>query len=152
MSMEMFIINSSYNHFNMRIKAHSRQLRRHMDHNMHSQMYSRGSYEKWPKPPIHMPRLSTSHNYKLIKRLRFPCHGGIMASWFDKWLSRPWLSSLRDNIVIYLCMFGVFCQIVFLLRSIGDPGDQILLKIQSARNRFKSNGCVGLVVTVIPDF
>jgi hypothetical protein len=28
-----------------------------------------------------------------------------------------------------------------------DPGDQILLKIQSARNRFKSNGCVGLVVT-----
>jgi hypothetical protein len=27
-----------------------------------------------------------------------------------------------------------------------DPGDQILLKIQSAQNRFKSNGCVGLIV------
>jgi hypothetical protein len=27
-----------------------------------------------------------------------------------------------------------------------DPGDQILLKIQSARNHFKSNGSVGLVV------
>jgi hypothetical protein len=27
-----------------------------------------------------------------------------------------------------------------------DPGDQILLKIQSAQNLFKSNGCVGLVV------
>ena len=27
-----------------------------------------------------------------------------------------------------------------------DPGDQIFLKIQSARNRFKSNGSVGLVV------
>jgi hypothetical protein len=28
-----------------------------------------------------------------------------------------------------------------------DPGDQILLKIQSAQNRFKSNGSVGLVIT-----
>ena len=28
-----------------------------------------------------------------------------------------------------------------------DPGDQILLKIQSARNHFKSNGNVGLVIT-----
>jgi hypothetical protein len=28
-----------------------------------------------------------------------------------------------------------------------DPGDQIFLKIQSARNRFKSNRSVGLVVT-----
>jgi hypothetical protein len=28
-----------------------------------------------------------------------------------------------------------------------DPGDQILLKIQSAQNRFKSNRCIGLVVT-----
>ena len=28
-----------------------------------------------------------------------------------------------------------------------DPGDQILLKIQSAQNHFKSNGSIGLVVT-----
>ena len=28
-----------------------------------------------------------------------------------------------------------------------DPGDQILLKIQSARNHFKSNRSVGLIVT-----
>jgi hypothetical protein len=28
-----------------------------------------------------------------------------------------------------------------------DPGDQILLKIQSAWNHFKSNGSIGLVVT-----
>jgi hypothetical protein len=27
-----------------------------------------------------------------------------------------------------------------------DPGDQLLLKIQSARNRFKSNESVGLIV------
>jgi hypothetical protein len=31
--------------------------------------------------------------------------------------------------------------------AIDDPGDQILLKIQSAWNRFKLNGSVGLVVT-----
>ena len=29
-----------------------------------------------------------------------------------------------------------------------DPGDQILLKIQSTWNRFKSNGIVGLIVTI----
>jgi hypothetical protein len=27
-----------------------------------------------------------------------------------------------------------------------DPGDQILLKIQSSWNHFKSNGCIGLVI------
>jgi hypothetical protein len=31
--------------------------------------------------------------------------------------------------------------------NVFDPGDQILLKIQSARNRFKSNESVGLIVT-----
>jgi hypothetical protein len=31
--------------------------------------------------------------------------------------------------------------------TITDPGDQILLKIQSALNCFKSNGCVGLIIT-----
>ena len=28
-----------------------------------------------------------------------------------------------------------------------DPGDQILLKYSNARNRFKSNGSIGLIVT-----
>jgi hypothetical protein len=36
--------------------------------------------------------------------------------------------------------------IVDRIPSPNDPGDQILLKIQSAWNHFKSNGCVGLVV------
>jgi hypothetical protein len=27
-----------------------------------------------------------------------------------------------------------------------DPGDQILLKIQSDQNRFKSNGCICLII------
>jgi hypothetical protein len=35
----------------------------------------------------------------------------------------------------------------FLFVSLYDLGDQILLKIQSSWNRFKSNGSVGLIVT-----
>jgi hypothetical protein len=36
--------------------------------------------------------------------------------------------------------------IIHLFPYLCDPGDQILLKIQSAQNRFKLNGSVGLVV------
>jgi hypothetical protein len=38
-------------------------------------------------------------------------------------------------------------RFIFLFGLLDDPGDQILLKIQSAQNRFKSNICVGLVIT-----
>jgi hypothetical protein len=36
---------------------------------------------------------------------------------------------------------------MFLYQSDDDPGDQILLKNQSAQNRFKMDMCIGLVIT-----
>jgi hypothetical protein len=57
---------------------------------------------------------------------------------------------VRVNQPVILIMY---VDDLFLTRDEGliawcnDPGDQILLKIQSARNRFKLNGSVGLVVT-----
>jgi hypothetical protein len=42
-------------------------------------------------------------------------------------------------------LFGYDYQNIY--KKGNDPGDQILLKIQSARNHFKSNGSIGLIVT-----
>jgi hypothetical protein len=47
---------------------------------------------------------------------------------------------LLNNSIVLMYSIAPQCSMI-------DPGDQILLKIQSAQNRFKSNRCIGLIVT-----
>jgi hypothetical protein len=53
-----------------------------------------------------------------------------------------WKMHMED----YLYQKDIFLPLGGIARKPAYPGDQILLKIQSARNRFKSNMSVGLFV------
>ena len=79
-------------------------------------------------------------------------HPYLLGQWFQiktdhqslKYFLEQRISSLEQQKWVTK-LFGYDYQNIY--KKGNDPGDQILLKIQSARNHLKSNESVGLIVT-----